>query len=127
MTKVTIASLKARIAELEMALAVAKGGVETSQTDVGLTRYTVPGIGKDGHNYTPSAVDAIRLYTWPLMLAGGQKKDIIASLISQGFTKGTVRARVARIFDGTDESCHSEAVRARLGLDDEDEEEEGEE
>lgn len=116
--KVTKADLLARIAQLETELAACRGGALTAiRTDSGQTRYNVAGLKKDGLNYTPSAVDAIRLYTWPRFISGVAKKDIIASLISQGFTKATVQARVKRIFDGTDESCHSEAIRGRLGLD----------
>lgn len=119
--KPTIASLTARIAELEAQLAVATGKTTVAKAGT-LVRYNVPGLKKDGLSYTPSAVDAIRLYTWPAMLAGTDRKDIIAALIAQGFSKATVRARVKRIFDGTEESCHSEAIRARLGLDELEEE-----
>ena len=133
--KPTIASLQARIAELEAQLAALTGGAVTlATTEFGQTRYNVAGIKKDGLSYTPSAVDAIRLYTWPLMVRGVEKKEIIAALIAKGFNKGTVRARVKRIFDGLDEACHSEAIRARLGLDEieeaaeiEEDEEEGDE
>lgn len=127
--KPTIASLQARIADLEAKLAACQGGVDPITTDVGLVRYNMPTIGKKGINFTASAVDAIRLYTWAAKERGDTKKIIIASLISQQFTPSTVRARVARIFDGTDESCYSEEIRGRLGLDDMDEveEDEGEE
>lgn len=130
--KPTVASLLARIADLEAELSACKNGsVTVAHTDAGQTRYNVAGIKKDGLSYTPSAVDAIRVYTWPLMLSGVEKKVIVAALILQGFNKGTVRARVKRIFDGTDESCYSEEIRARLGLDEleamEDEDEESEE
>ena len=127
MARPTIASLQARIAELEAKLAATTGKTEVAVTETGQTRYTFPGIKKAGLHYTPSAVDAIRLYTWPAMQRGMTKKDIIASLISQGFVKATVRARVTRIFDGTEESCYSEQIRARLGLDLDEEEDEGEE
>lgn len=127
--KPTIASLQARIAELEAKLAAATGTTEAKITEQGQTSYTFHGVKQDGLHYTPSAVDAIRVYTWPLFLAGVPKKEIIANLISQGFVKATVRARVGRIFDGTEESCYSEAIRARLGLDqlEEMDEEDGEE
>lgn len=116
--KPTVATLQARIIELEAQLAALTGGAVTlATTETGQTRYNVAGIKKDGLSYTPSAVDAIRLYTWPLMVRGVEKKEIIAALIAKGFNKGTVRARVKRIFDGLDEACHSEAIRARLGLD----------
>jgi len=123
----TIASLTARIAELEAQLAATTGGVSVAPVDNRLTRYNVPGIGAKGLNYTPSAVDAIRLYTWPHMCSGDTQKQIVAALIGQGFTPATVRARVKRIFDGTEESCYSEAIRERLGLGIEEDEEEGEE
>jgi hypothetical protein len=110
--------LIARIAELEAALALCQNGAVTQQRTLGgQTRFNVAGIKKDGMSYTPSAVDAIRVFTWPQMIAGTDKKTIVADLISQGFNKGTVRARVKRIFDGTDESCFNEEIRARLGLD----------
>lgn len=130
--KPTVAQLQARIVELEAELsrfANSASSVTTSTTDVGLTRYNIAGIKKDAMSHTPDAVDAIRLYTWPMLVKGVEKKAIIASLISQGFNKATVRARVKRIFDGTDESCHSEAIRARLGLDEieDEEEDDGEE
>lgn len=116
--KPTVAALQARIIELEAQLAALTGGAVTLvTTETGQTRYNVAGIKKDGLSFTPAAVDAIRLYTWPLMVAGTEKKEIIAALIAKGFNKGTVRARVKRIFDGTDEACTSEVIRARLGLD----------
>lgn len=127
--KPTVAQLQARILELEAELGrftSSASSVTTSTTDVGLTRYNIAGIKKDAMSHTPDAVDAIRLYTWPLMVKGVEKKVIVAALISQGFNEGTVRARVKRIFNGTDESCHSEAIRARLGLDEIEEEEEDE-
>jgi len=123
----SVASLQKRIKALEAELAVALGrGVAavTTKGALGNTRYNVAGIKKDGLSYTPDAVDAIRLYTWPQMNAGEDKKSIVAALIDQGFNPATVRARVKRIFDGTEESCHSEAIRARLGLDELDEEDE---
>lgn len=133
--KPTVAALQNRIADLEAQIAALTGGAVTlATTEFGQTRYNVAGIKKDGLSFTPAAVDAIRLYVWPLMVAGVDKKEIIAALIAKGFNKGTVRARVKRIFDGTDEACHSEAIRARLGLDEiedaaqvEDDEEEGDE
>lgn len=95
--KPTIAQLLARIAELEAELGRftnSVSSVTTSTTDVGLTRYNIAGIKKDAMSHTPDAVDAIRLYTWPQMAKGVEKKAIVASLISQGFNKATVRARV---------------------------------
>lgn len=126
--KPTIASLQARIAELEAIIAAhVSGQVNVAITDAGNTRYNVAGVKKDGLNYTPNAVDAIRVYAWAQMAKGVDRKVIAASLISQGFTPATVRARVKRIFDGTDESCYSEAIRARLGLDEVEEESDDEE
>jgi hypothetical protein len=118
--KFTNAQLVARVAELEAELsrfANSATAVTTSDTDVGLTRYNISGIKKDAMSHTPNAVDAIRSYTWPLFIKGVERKIIVASLVSQGFNKATVHARVKRIFDGTEESCYSEAIRARLGLD----------
>lgn len=123
----SVASLQKRIKQLEAELAIALGrGVAavTTKGALGNTRYNVAGIKKDGLSFTPDAVDAIRLYTWPQMLGGASKKEVVAALIDQGFNKATVRARVKRIFDGTEESCHSEAIRARLGLDELGEEDE---
>jgi hypothetical protein len=120
----SVASLQKTIKRLEKELAIALGNAVTAATTKGAlanTRYNVAGIKKDGLSYTPDAVDAIRLYTWPQMNAGASKKEVVAALIDQGFNKATVRARVKRIFDGTEESCHSEAIRARLGLDEADE------
>lgn len=119
----TIEKLEKQVAKLKAQLAEARGTVTSATTKgaLGNTRYNVAGIKKDGLSFTPDAVDAIRLYAWPQMNAGASKKEIVAALIDQGFNKATVRARVKRIFDGTEESCHSEAIRARLGLDDADE------
>jgi hypothetical protein len=120
----SVASLQKTIKRLEKELAIALGNAVTAATTKGAlanTRYNVAGIKKDGLSYTPDAVDAIRLYTWPQLNAGASKKEVVAALIDQGFNKATVRARVKRIFDGTEESCHSEAIRARLGLDEADE------
>jgi hypothetical protein len=101
----------------------------TRAAEAGQTRYNIAGIKAKAMSHTPSAVDAIRVYTWPLFVKGVERKAITAALISQGFNEATVRARVKRIFDGTDESCHSEEIRARLGLDEieEVEEDDGEE
>lgn len=123
--KPTYAQLQARVTELEAELgrfANSASSVTTSTTQVGLTRYNIAGIKKDAMSHTPAAVDAIRVYAWPMKVKGVEKKDIVAALIAQGFNKATVRARVKRIFDGTDESCHSEAIRNRLGLDEIEEE-----
>jgi ribosomal protein L29 len=119
----TIEKLEKQVAKLKAQLAEARGTITSATTKgaLGNTRYNVAGIKKDGLSYTPDAVDAIRLYTWPQMSAGASKKEVVAALIDQGFNKATVRARVKRIFDGTEESCHSEAIRARLGLDEADE------
>lgn len=125
--KIARAELKAataRIDALTSELAECRGDVVTHiQTDSGLTRHQMP-LGVKAHNHTPSAVDAIRLFTWNAKKLGMERKDIIASLISQKYTPTTVRARVSRIFAGTDESCFSEEIRARLGLDELDAEDE---
>ena len=128
--KPTIASLTSRVAELEAYIEQLEGRPQTIESNAAgnNTRYVVPGIRAKGLVHTPSAVDAIRLFTWAAKAEGMEKKGIIAHLINQGYTKTTVRARVARIFDGTDESCYSEEIRARLGLDlDEEDEVEGDE
>lgn len=118
MAKLTNASLLARIAELEAQLADCRGDtVEHIRTDNGLTRHQID-IGAKKHNHTPSAVDAIRLYTWAAMTKGVDRGTIVKALIDQKYTPATVRARVARIFGGVDESCYSEEIRARLGIDD---------
>lgn len=126
MPKPTIASLTARVAELEAQLAALSGtGVAALPTKSGPTRYDISGIKVKSMSYTPSAVDAIRLYVWPRKATVSQK-DLINELIFQGFNKATVRARVKRIFDGTDESCYSEDIRLRLGLDDDAEDQDNE-
>lgn len=123
--KPTNAELAARIVELEALLAAATGGaVIAESTLAGPTRFDISGIRTKAMSHTPNAVDAIRVFTWYEMSKGTDKKTIVAALISQGLNKATVRARVKRIFDGTEESCYSEAIRARLGLDELDEEDE---
>jgi hypothetical protein len=90
-------------------------------------KYMTAKIKHDGTEqpFTPNAVDMIRKYVWANM-DSRPRKDIIAALISQKFTEATVRTRVSRIYKGTDESCFNEAIRARLGLDEVEDGEEGE-
>ena len=121
-TDMTKAELLARVAELEAEnakFAAELGHVRVTKIKAAPTfKYMTARVKHDGGMtpHTPGSIDLIRKYWW-------KNKDhmergvIIASLISRGFTPGTVKTRVSWLETGRDESCYSPVIRERLGLD----------
>lgn len=118
----TKAELLARIAVLEsentaFAAELGVARVEKLRTRATTFKYMTARVKHDGgmQPFTPTAVDMIRKYYWRWNETKS-RADMIAALISQGFTPATVRTRISRLIAGIDESCYNDEIRARLGL-----------